>query len=119
MTDEKELATLIKALRSHGAVVDVEFDGDGYHKQIKIKNLNGVTPYPIAGMIHAAEVMRDALHKIEEARVDMTLSRLIRNIPEAIEALEAEGKTNLAGQIQRDIDNLTYWQNHGGLQEKK
>jgi hypothetical protein len=51
-------------------------------------------------------------NEAEQDRFKMTIKRLISNLPSAIEVLKEKGKVNLAGQISRDLDNLTYWQNN-------
>lgn len=50
-------------------------------------------------------------------RVAATLDRLISNIPAACEVLRERGYISLAGQLERDRDNLVYWQTRGGLKE--
>ena len=44
-----------------------------------------------------------------------TVDRLIGNIPATCEILRSSGRVNLAGQMERDRDNLVYWRKRGGL----
>lgn len=48
-------------------------------------------------------------------RFAATINRLIGNIPAACKVLLEEGYVSLAGQLQRDRDNLVYWQKHPNL----
>ena len=55
------------------------------------------------------------IERRENWRIPGTLDRLIANIPAACKVLREEGYISLAGQLSRDKENLTYWQERGGL----
>ena len=42
-------------------------------------------------------------------RLEATMDRLVSNIPAACKVLKEQGYHNLAGQLQRDQENLVYW----------
>lgn len=66
------------------------------------------------------EVITGANVEVEVVdRVTQTIDRLISNLPEAVIRLKRIDSTSLARQIQNDLDNLVYWQKHGGLMERK
>ena len=48
-------------------------------------------------------------------RLTATIDRLIGNIPVACKLLREQGRVSLAGQLERDRNNLVYWQERGGL----
>jgi len=48
-------------------------------------------------------------------RVTQTIDRLISNLPSAIARLREVNLTSLPLQLEKDLENLRYWQEHGGV----